>query len=169
MSEPRWVAQTNNYSCGPIVVANTLKWSGVGYNWGRDKDSLRKLCRTTKEMGTHERHLEAALRTLGSAAMIIKRRKKWKLAEIIDHVESRGCVIFDHTSPLRHNMSRGNDRREAHYTICVDVMGEGQDTWFKMINFSRGETISWISRSHFRWTFMHRRYDDRVWFVRLRD
>jgi len=171
MSEPRWIGQRDEYACGAIVVCNVLKWAEVdlGSSWARDGDFLKELCSVTYDNGTHENDMEWALRTIGGEDLVIQRRKRWKLAKIIDHVESRGCVIFDYTPPTPNNMAKAPLDREAHYAVCVDIMGEGANMWFKMVNITRGETISWIPRRYFRWLFCHRRWDDRMWLVRLRD
>jgi len=171
MSEPRWIAQRDEYACGPIAVCNVLKWAEVdlGSSWARDGDFLKELCSATYDKGTHENDLELALRTIAGKELTIQRRKKWKLQGIADHVESRGCVIFDFTPPCPHNMALPPRERDAHYAVCVDVMGEGANTWFKMVNITKGEAITWISRKYFRWLFCHRRWDDRMWLVRLRD
>jgi len=168
MTEPRWVGQVDESSCGPISIVNALKWSGVKYNWGQNKHTLRKLCRT-KYDGTRINNMERVLRKLGSATMTIQRRRKWKLQELVDVVEGRGCVIFSFTPPCRHNMALPIEERFGHFTTCVDIMGEGQNTWFKMVNLSRGETVEWIDRKKFRWLFCQRRDDDCAFLLRTKD
>lgn len=166
MSEPRWIGQKDKYSCGAIGIANVLKWAGIGFNWGEENNDLKKLCRTTIERGTSLNNLERVLRTYGG--LTVRRRRRWKIAEVIDHVESRGCVIFDFTPPLGHNMRLPPIERTGHYTTLVDVMGERGNIWFKFINLQEGETISWIDRKRFIWLFSHRRWDDCAFFIRMR-
>jgi hypothetical protein len=168
MSEPRWIRQKDEYSCGPIAVANVLKWAGVPTSWKRSKRSLQKLCRTNKDLGTNENDMEAALRKLGAGHITVQRRVRWKMAELIGHVESRGCVVVDFTVPFRYNMARPWNQRECHYAVCVDIMGEEGEEWFKFINLDREDTVTWINRRQFRWLFMSRRKGDRVWKIRKR-
>ena len=165
--EPRWIKQTDTYSCGPIALANILKWAGIQSNWSEDRDDFRKLCRTNAQFGTQPANLTRALRTWGSQLIIVK-RSRWKLAEIIDHVEGRGAVIFDFTVPLPSNVKKPWWQRDGHYAACVDIMGEGGNEWFKFINLESHETVTWVHRSWFKRLFMKGRKGEAIWKIRLR-
>lgn len=165
--EPRWIRQTDGYSCGPVALANILKWSGIQCNWSEDRRDFQELCRTNREFGTETAALTRALRTWGSELIIVK-RQRWKLAQVISHVEGRGACIFDFTVPNRDNIRKPWWLRDCHYAALVDIMGEAGREYFKFINLEGSETITWVSRDWFKRLFMKGRKGESIWYIRRR-
>jgi len=165
--EPKWIRQTDGFSCGPVALANALKWAGIQANWSVDRDDFRKLCRTNREYGTEPANLTRALKTWGRELVVVK-RQSWKMQQVISHVEGRGACIFDFTVPTNYNIKLPWYERAAHYTTCVDIMGPQGGEYFKFINLEGSETITWVPREWFKRLFMRRWKGDNIWYIRKR-
>jgi len=167
--EPRWIRQRDGYSCGPIAICNVAKWASIHPwdSWEKSRERLGGLCRTSRTHGTSNASFESALRSVGRGKLKIVRRARWKLDELAEWIEERGCIVIDFVVPLAHNMAKAVNNRDAHYVTVVDIMGPKGSEWFKVINIDSSETVSWVSREQFNWLFMRRRKGDRIWKVKL--
>ena len=164
MSEPRWIRQQDTFRCGPVAVANALKWAGIPCSWKRDKDYLSELCRVNRTWGTKPKDFENALREASGGTFAVRRRKRFKINEVVDWVEGRNLVIFDFTWPLQPIKGQ----RDGHYSACVDIMGPKGWEFFKFINLEGENTVTWVSREWYRKIFSRRCYGDHAYFVRRR-
>ena len=168
--EPRWIKQTDQFSCGPIAIANALKWSGEEFSWTTHGKGLKRDCKVSKEYGTETKDLNAALRKYCASTLSIVPRKRLKLATIVDHVEGRGAVLLDFTWPWKWNMARPLGEREGHYSLLVDIMGTQTQPamFFKLINLDNDKVASWIHREHFKKLALRGSTGDYNWLLKRR-
>lgn len=163
--EPRWVGQRDNFRCGPVAVANALKWARLPCSWKRDKDILTKLCKTDAD-GTCDGNLVRALREASGKTIAVGRRHTIKIQSVIDHVNGGGAILWGYTIPFKWNMRKPVNARDMHYALLVDIMGPEGNEFFKFINFQRSETITWVHRSHYKKIFSRRCYGDSIFLLR---
>lgn len=165
MGEPRWVRQKDEYNCGPIAVANALKWAGLPCSWKRDRGKLIKMCDSQVGIGSTPDSVINTLRATSGKTLAVDWKTKWTIQELHDHVESRGAVIVVYTPNWRVERAKSPDDREGHFALLVDVMGDGQGAYYKLINACKWETIRWVSRREFRKMFRCGRKGDSMIFL----
>jgi hypothetical protein len=98
--------------------------------------------------------------------MSIRRRAKWTLGLLVDHLEGGGAVLIDATDPWAYNMRRHPDERDSHYVLAVDIMGPEGAEWIKVCGLE--DTTTWVCRARARELWVRGRKGDRIWLLTLR-
>jgi hypothetical protein len=93
---PRYVKQRDLYSCGPIAVANALKWAGKDISYKKHHKGFKRLCGAHNIKGVRPRNLEKALKVAGKGLFSITPVCKPKLEEIDKHLSGNGCIVLSY-------------------------------------------------------------------------
>lgn len=152
----RWVRQDNSYTCGPVALANALKWSGESFSYKKRRAEFIKLTKCDKD-GTHDDAFESALRHLGGKRMSVRRRVRPGIDEIERWLCRGGAIV-----------GTMNFLDTPHFALIVDVIGSRGDDlhYFVVINSSNEETVEVMGRERFKRLFLRKR--DAFWFLRKR-
>jgi hypothetical protein len=134
---PRFLAQRDGYSCGPIAIINACKWAKhLKPNWtgytGADIPKLRGLCETTKEQGTTIPCMIATLKNLGLSVSV---KYKVRAKDILRSLNRGEAVII-----VSYGFGKGED--EGHWFLLTQV----EEDIFTAVNYRSGESTSKINR-----------------------
>lgn len=89
----RYVRQPAWYSCGPTAIINSVKWAGGHCTIKRDHMSIARLCRSTYDLGTEEKHITLGLcAKLAMLNVSIKMQKRPMLNDVIKHLNKEGAA-----------------------------------------------------------------------------
>jgi hypothetical protein len=115
----RFLAQRDEYSCGPIAIINALKWLGYAFT-GADLPKLRRWCQTDKYLGTPTKSMTATLAKLG-----IKSTLKYRItfSELNMYLKQGKCVIIG-------SYGFGKNKDDGHWYFVPEKSGDG----FRVIN-----------------------------------
>jgi len=100
---PRYVKQKDKFRCGPVAIANAMKWSGENYSWTKNKDKLTKLCNC--ENGTYRSDLKRALKQIIGAVIKFRYSTAPTLRSIDEHL-AKGAVLL--------NLTRWDEDKRGH-------------------------------------------------------
>ena len=117
----RYIAQQDNYSCGPAALANILKWAGFKVNCKEQKKLLKEIT-SCDSNGTWPSSLDKALRIMNSLLLkpiIIKRTKNLTKKELDRHLDSGGIALFANIRPKR-LYRRGKKKEDSgHFSLVI--------------------------------------------------
>ena len=131
MAKIRYIHQQDEYSCGPVALANILKWAGHKATLA-SLPALRKLCKCHPKTGTNKEDLEVALKALG-----IKFRRDIgpTLKEIDQHIDGGGVLLINYCIAI------------GHYALCI---GRQKKT-YTLVNAFDNVTLSDLARNDLRY------------------
>lgn len=138
MKPPRYVLQSDRYSCGPIAILNALKWAGQKINKFELLPFLQFACRTIDLEypedfdlnGTHDSDFERVLRYTGKGMFFIKRPKILTVKQLKLHLKRGGALAFSYY------WKDGADGGE-HWAF----MPEYKNSSFMIVNDHTGEVV----------------------------
>lgn len=162
---PRYIKQRDNFRCGPVAIANAIKWAGGDFSFRKNKKWLDEVANTTAPTGTWPVHFHRALRKVGGEHFTITKRRLEKLTPtqsirlIRKHLKSGGAVIM--------NVSRytqmGDDA--GHYFLLI---GYG-DGFFLGVNMSTDKTVEYIHTRRLRDDLRGGGWPHGCWLLRRKD
>lgn len=100
----RYVAQPDDYSCGPIAILNALKWAGLDASLRESLPFLQFGCRTIdpetphdlESNGTTDTDFDRVLRYVLKGKFRVRRKKHPKLSDIENHCMGGGAVALSY-------------------------------------------------------------------------
>ena len=128
----RYVSQRDRFRCGPIAIANAMKWAGANFSFRDNKKRLDKLCKIS-ETGCNPVNLTRALKKIGHKYLTgIQRRKLSNFTPtqvvrmIRKHIKAGGIVLM--------NVRRYNylGQREGHFYLIDGHYVDPKDGEFFM-------------------------------------
>lgn len=167
---PRYVKQTDLFRCGPVVIANAMKWAGVSYSWAKNKKKLTKLCNSDPNKsgshplfaGTTQQEIDRALRKTCGELLRIRRVIKLTLKQIDEHLDGGNSIVL---CIIYNNEYEGVKFKDCHIFLCTDRTC----CYYTVVNLSLDlETVSRLHRNTFkRMIRRHRKYNN-AWFLTKR-
>lgn len=133
----RYAKQTDNFRCGPVAIANALKWAGINFSYRDNKKRLDKLCKTKHPTGCYLADLTRALRKIGGKHLSgIQRRNlddytPTQVLRLINiHLKKSGIVLL--------NIQRYNTDGSigGHFFLIV----KKDKTFYQVINYEMAKT-----------------------------
>lgn len=168
---PRYVKQTDLFRCGPVVIANVMKWAGANYSWAKNKKKLTKLCISDppnpglhpRFAGTATRNMENALRKTSSGLLRIRRVLHPTLKQIDKHLDSGNAIVLCIVYIDKHE---GEEFKNCHVFLCIGRTS----CYYTGVNFSLDrKTVSRLHRNTFREMIRRPRYYNSAWFLTKRE
>jgi hypothetical protein len=95
----RYILQTDLFRCGPIGIANALRWAGSKFTWRDIRPSLDTLCGCDKEnncSSSFEEGLSAACHGILQGAVeptIVTNDAYGDMVKMFDHVRAGGSAL----------------------------------------------------------------------------
>ena len=116
MPTPRYVRQNDHFSCGPVAIANAMKWAGLKFSYAKSRERFLKACNCQNPVGTTTRNFERALRELTDGLIEVKRRYGASTEDIKNHIKDGGSVVVCGKRVWDFQLG-------SHYFNCVDYDG----------------------------------------------
>ncbi len=154
----RYAKQPDKYGCGPVGIANALKWAGVPVSFKQERQIFYTDCKSLPDHGTWEKDFQRALRKHASAHITIRSRILPGISEIEMHLESDGAVLLltGRTEKIRNpGFSPEWKNPEdnifwGHYVLVTERHGNG----FKLANEIRWSDNKFVGSYNCpRWRF----------------
>ena len=144
----RWIAQKNEFSCGPIAILNILKWIGFQVNYKKDYNFWKKKCKCDYS-GTHQSNFQYCLNNLKNITNIPKHRPT--ISSIEDALNTSQIVIMKSTFMVDSKKDLG------HFFIISEMT---DDKFFCINDFKSSH--KWYDKKVFAQYFLqyHRSYCD---------
>src|SRR3990167_4439791 len=121
MNLPRYVRQTDTFTCGPVAILNALKWSGCDCIKSKH---LRKIIEHSrckfKHNGTFSYYLDQSLRHFGKRRFRVRFSFYPSLNSIENHLRKSGGSII-----IADLFVKGG-RRFGHYSLITNVSKSGK-------------------------------------------
>lgn len=163
-----YTKQYDKFRCGPVALANVIKWAGFGFNYKKRYKELSKLCKSNPEFGTCHNDFNKAIKKIAKKGKFkVKKVNRPLLKDIERHLKKSGIIVF------RYNWSEIN----GHYFV-VDLgfdalVSKGSSkTVFVLctVNALTSHTYVPYVRKDFKKNFLTK-YRDRlmVWFISMED
>lgn len=154
----RYMKQPNDWTCGPTVLINALKWAGKSFNGKMYLSKFIKATKCCEAHGTFDDDLLGALRTEGKGLIKYSLPKRPSLSSIEEHMARGGAIIVGFNLPMY-------SKDGEHYTLITDMIDDGEA--FKCINlqYIDGETVEYVGRRLFKKLFLRRRKSDSFIFL----
>lgn len=102
----RYMKQRDNYSCGPVALANVMKWAGSKKSAGSLRKYFMPICKCSPENGTRPWEIHNALLTIDDISF--EKVEYPGLQDLDGHLDDGGIVL------LRVRYEDG-----GHYFICT--------------------------------------------------
>ena len=144
MSQPRYMKQRDQYSCGPVAIMNTLKWSGFKFSYEDQIEHFQSLCGCTSSEGTFHAPFDKALRIASKelGGFNVKRIYYPKLWQIEKHLEAGGVIVLSYSWEVDEDYSR-------HFSLITGISSSRRS--FLMVNdFRKGPALKRITRQKFK-------------------
>ena len=130
---PRYVKQTNRYTCGPIAIANTLKWAGIPFSWKMNGRQLIHDSGAHPSFGSEAYRFHHILQKESGGTI----RGDWRSGAEVKNLDEwlnddNHCAIV-----IVHYASGA-----CHTFLCTDVT----NNHFTVVNLDKGLTCRRISR-----------------------
>lgn len=108
----RYVRQRDNYSCGPVAIANALKWAGSKFSYRRYHPMFIAAAKCQKPRGTKRGHFDRTLRFFARTFdwFKVKRALGIKRAGLLSFLRSS-----DHAAILQYYVKE--DKR--HFALAI--------------------------------------------------
>ncbi len=90
-----FLAQRNDYDCGPIAIVNYMQW--LGYNWSRKDLPLLRYILNTTSLGSEYLSIAAALETLVPGLQLNFTRNTYGL---LNYMKKGNPIILAYTYKL---------------------------------------------------------------------
>lgn len=130
----RYTNQKDQFRCGPVAIANAMKWAGVDFSFRDNKKKLDKLV-NIKKTGCNSTDITTALRAVGEKYLTgIQRRKlndytpTQAVRMIRKHIRSGGIALMN----IRRYSALGE--KEGHFYLIVDRYVDENDEFFICVN-----------------------------------
>ena len=158
----RYVKQNDQFTCGPLGIANALKFAGVEFSYKSIRKSLMVRMRCTKiSRGTYDGLFDKAVRDILRPYMFCRKFKRPSIKLITEHIQSGGAVL----STFKWDWNIGTNHR--HVGLIVSELDEGQ--WFGCVNLLGNEGWELESRRRIKKAILRRNKWDYFWLVSSRD
>ena len=130
---PRYVKQTKPYTCGPIAVANTLKWAGVPCSWKLNSKRFIYDSGCHPSFGSETYRFHHMLQKESGGTI----RGDWRSGAGVKYLDEwmkddNYCAIM-----IVHYATGG-----CHTFLCTDVT----NNHFTVVNLDKGRTCKRIHR-----------------------
>ena len=167
---PRYVKQTDLFRCGPIVVANVMKWAGVNYSWTKNKKKLTKLCVSEPNApdihprlaGTSQQQIDKALRKTCGDLLRIRRALHPALKHIDKHLDGGNAVALFIVYMDKHNNEKFTN---SHIFLCIGRT----PFYYTTVNLGMDvDTVCRVHRSTIKALIRQPRYYYSAWFLTKR-
>ncbi len=150
----RYCRQRDGYSCGPVVVLNSMKWAGMQVSYDRVK-SMKRTRGFNPIKGIGPGYLDPLIRSSLKGKCLVKYRVNPRLIDIKKHLQENGAVILLHEEI----------GKNAHYSLLVDVSSTGKS--YTIVNFYHGAAVTQIRKHTLMICLGHiTTWHPRAWFLR---
>lgn len=126
----RWIAQKNNFSCGPVAILNILKWAGFPVSYNKDYKFWKTKCKCT-EYGTHQPLFQKCLINLKNILSTPKNLPT--ISSIEDAIKNNQLVVMKSTFMIDSKRDLGHffviSEMTEHSFFCVNDV-EGKHNWY---------------------------------------
>lgn len=116
MSNKRYVKQNDFFSCGPVAIANALKWAGFDFSYSKNRKKFIEHCKCDL-IGTGTKNFERSLKEISNGLFSVKRRYGATIGEIKNHLLKGGSVIVSGKRAWEFQIG-------GHYFNCVGMVGK---------------------------------------------
>lgn len=154
---PRYTKQRDRYSCGPIVILNSLRWAGEPASYER-LSRLRTLCDTIPGQGTRHAPFDRALRMMGRDIFSVRRVYRPKLRAIERHLRKGGAIVINYKwregsmAPRQMTDETWGKKWARHFGLLVGIDARGR---FHVVNiYEEGEALHALDRASFKTEFL---------------
>lgn len=151
----RYCKQIDDFSCGPTVIANTVKWSGRKFSLAKNRKKIIKACGCSKN-GTSTRSLERGLAKYAKKYFTIELKEN-TFNNIVDHTKKEdSAVLLKFRWP---NLTIG------HYVLITNSTPKG--AFFTVINLygKNGKAVTRITKKIFKKLFFTEKKKLLCWFL----
>lgn len=166
----RFIKQREEFSCGPVVIINALRWAGEYTPIHKYFVDICQLCKCSYARGSSELAFDWVLRNMGEAYFTTRRVTRPTLKQVEDHLRAGGIVVMNTREELRRlKDSRYGNRQwyaRRHLYILADVSDSG--TVFEAFNrYPEGPISQPIFRQQLKNEFRRGRKDRafKAWFL----
>lgn len=130
----RYTKQTDTFRCGPVAIANAIKWAGGDFSFRDNKKKLDKLV-NIKKTGCNPTDLTIALRAVGEKYLTGIQRRKLNnstptqvVRMIRKHIKADGIVLMNISRYNYLGQNEGHfyliDGQDGEFFMCVNAFGE---------------------------------------------